>query len=239
MQDVPLPPTVEAERERLHRSVLNSISHDLKTPLACIIGSLEICERATEKLSFEQRATLIQTALKEAYRLDSFITNILDMAKLESGTVKVKKEPIRLEHLLDDCLITLGPRLSACEVYIKATPSCMSITSDPVLLARAVCILLENSAKYGTERPIIHITYQRAGDQVVIRVEDNGPGIADHKMEEVFSKYARLSAQDSKQAGTGLGLPICREILRLLGGTVRVENLPHKKGAVFTLSFPA
>src|SRR4051812_36475440 len=98
----------EQERERLHRIVLSSVSHDLKTPLACIIGSLEIFERTKEKLTLEKRNTLINTALQEAYRLDSFITNILDMAKFESDAVKVKKEVCVMELLLEDCLILLG-----------------------------------------------------------------------------------------------------------------------------------
>src|SRR5436305_33782 len=112
----------EQERERLHRTVLTSVSHDLKTPLSCIIGSLEIYERTKEKLTLDKKNTLINTALQEAYRLDSFITNILDMAKLESNAIRLKKELCVMDLLLEDCLILLGRRLSECRVSIKPIP---------------------------------------------------------------------------------------------------------------------
>ncbi len=229
----------EQERERLHRSVLTSVSHDLKTPLTCIIGSLEVYERTKEKLSLDKKNTLIDTALKEAYRLDSFITNILDMAKLESGTVKPKKELCVMDLLLEDCLIVLGHRLSECKVSIQAIPAPFSVTADPLLLMRALCIVLDNAAKYGPVHPVIKVEYKKIGEQVVIRIEDNGPGIPESKLEEIFSKYARFAIEDHKHAGTGLGLPICREIMCLLDGTVAVKNLAGGKGAEFTLAFAA
>jgi K+-sensing histidine kinase KdpD len=229
----------EQEREKLHRSVLTSVSHDLKTPLACIIGSLEIYERTKEKLTLEKKNILINTALQEAYRLDSFVTNILDMAKLESGAVKVKKELCVMDLLLEDCLIVLGRRLQECDVSIKAVPATFPVTTDPLLLMRAICIVMDNAARYASLHPVINVEYEKTGDLVVIRVQDNGPGIPKEKMEEIFSKYARFAIQDHKHSGTGLGLSICREIMRLLSGTVTVENLPNGKGAVFTLTFTA
>ncbi len=229
----------EQERERLHRSVMTSVSHDLKTPLACIIGSLEIFERAKEKLPPDKKNTLINTALQEAYRLDSFITNILDMAKLESGAVKVKKELCVMDLLLEDCLILLGQRMRECNISIKAIPSTFPIDTDPLLLMRALCIVLDNAAKYAGHHPVISVEYEKLADQVVIRIKDNGPGIPKSKLEDIFSKYTRFTAQDSKHAGTGLGLPICREIMHLLGGTVMAANLAKGKGALFTLTFAA
>ncbi len=229
----------EQDRERLHRSVLTSVSHDLKTPLACIVGSLEIYERTKEKLTPDKKNTLIHTALQEAYRLDGFITNILDMAKLESGAVELKKERCMMDLLLADCLVLLGHRLAECTISIKAVPAPFSVTTDPLLFTRAICILLDNAAKYAMPHPIISMEYEKIGNQAVVCIENNGPGIPPAKMEEIFSKYARLDAQDHTHAGTGLGLPICREIMRLLGGTVTAANRADGKGAVFTLAFPA
>ena len=230
----------EQEREKLHRAVLTSVSHDLKTPLTCIIGALEVYERTKEKLTLEKKNTLINTALQEAYRLDSFITNILDMARLESGAVKVKKELCVMDLLLEDCLILLGRRLQRMRVIsIKAIPATFPVTTDPVLLMRAICIVMDNAARYASLHPVIGVEYERIGEQVIIRVQDNGPGIPESKMEEIFSKYARFALQDHKHSGTGLGLPICREIMRLLDGTVTAANRAGGKGAVFTLAFAA
>ena len=228
----------EQERELLHRTVLSSVSHDLKTPLSCIIGSLEIYGRANSKLSPANKKNLIDTALKEAYRLDGFITNILDMAKLESGSVVPIIKPYNMAFLIEDCLIMMGPRLQDCHVLVKPPAKPISVTTDHILLSRAVCILLDNAAKYCSGKIDIRIESEQKGKRIFIHVEDNGPGIPKSKMKSVFSKYTRLSKKDSQQAGTGLGLAICKEIMQLLGGTVTIANHKDHGGAVFTLAFP-
>lgn len=224
-----------AERESLHRNILTAVSHDLKTPLACIIGSIEIYKRSKEKLSLEKKNILIDTALQEAYRLNGFITNILDMAKLEQGMVKPSLAPYDIKLLINDCLITMGLRLEACKVLIKAPDLKMIITTDYVLLSRAICLVLDNAAKYCSANSIITIEYKKIGEKIEICIKDNGLGIPESKMEDIFSKYLRISKQDYQIAGTGLGLPICREIMSLLGGTVTAANVIEGKGAIFTL----
>ena len=136
----------EQDREFLHRSLLSRVSHDLKTPLACIIGSLEIYERTKEKLSSDKQNILIDTALQEAYRLDSLLTNVLEMARLEQGAVQVKNQSYDMDLLLQDCLIQLGHRLSGCDISIKAVPAAFSVNTDPLLLTRAICCVLDNAA---------------------------------------------------------------------------------------------
>ena len=125
------------------------------------------------------------------------------------------------------------------DVNVKAIPATIPVTTDPLLLMRAICIVLDNAAKYGPLHPVIGVEYEKVGKQAVIRITDNGPGIPKSQMEEIFSKYARFAIQDHKHSGTGLGLPICREIMRLLDGTVMVVNRAGGKGAVFTLAFAA
>lgn len=232
------PTSFEQERELLHRTVLSSVSHDLKTPLSCIIGSLEIFGRANSRLSSANKKNLIDTALKEAYRLDGFITNILDMAKLESGAVVPIKKPYDMAFLIDDCLIMMGPRLQECHVLVKPPVAPIRIKTDHLLLSRALCILLDNAAKYCSGNIDIRIESEQTAKRVFIHVEDNGPGIPKSKMTTIFSKYTRLSRKDSQQASTGLGLAICREIMQLLGGSVTIKNRSGG-GAIFTLTFPA
>ncbi len=229
----------EHERDQLQRSVLRAVSHDLKTPLACIIGSLEIYGRTKEKLSPDKQNALIDTALQEAYRLDSLLTNVLEMARLEQGAVQVKHQSYDMDLLLQDCLVQLGHRLSGCDIGIKAIPASFSVTTDPLLLTRAICMVLDNAAIHGPAHPVIGITYEMSGEQAVIHIQDNGPGILETKLEEIFSKYTRFTPPGHAHAGTGLGLPICREIMRLLGGTITAANLADGSGAVFTLAFPA
>lgn len=230
---------LDQERERLHRRILNPVAHDLKTPLACIIGSLEIYQRSKEKLSPLNQENLLATALQEAYRLDDLISNILDMARFEANAAPAVKKSCEMNQLVEDSRTSLGHRLNHCELNIKTVPGGFTVTTDPELLVRAIACILDNAAKYGPARPVIGIAYETASEQVVIRIQDNGPGIPESKLEEIFSKYTRFIPPGHPFAGTGLGLPICREIMRLLGGTVTAANLADGKGAVFTLAFAA
>ena len=229
----------EQERENLHRQLLSSVSHDLKTPLASIIGSLEIHSRLAEKLSPEKKKMLLDTALEEAYRLDGFVTNILDMAKLENRAVKPLYEPYNFSGLQRDCKNMLGYTLNDCKLTVSGTPQDLTLVTDPVLLVRAISILIDNAARYAGDAPVIDVTYATSNNQVTVQVRDYGPGIPAGQMEEIFSKYTRLSLLDHKNAGTGLGLAICRSLVHLLGGTIAVANPPEGAGVVFTLALPA
>lgn len=225
-------------REHIHRQMLSSVSHDLKTPLASIIGSLEIHERMGNKLSDEKKATLLQTALSEAHRLDNFITNILDMAKLENSMVRAHSELCDIGHLVQDTLIRLGVRTQ--DVTITSTPTTQEpilYRTDSMLLSRAIFLILDNALKYRSATPQVEIRYGIRLDGLTIEVEDNGPGIPLENVDAIFSKYTRLVKQDHQNAGTGLGLSICRALVTLIGGTVNVKN-GEKGGAIFTLHFP-
>jgi two-component system sensor histidine kinase KdpD len=225
-------------RELIHRQMLSAVSHDLKTPLATMIGSLEVFIRMKEKLSPEKQAALIQSALTEAYRLDNFITNILDMAKLEGGMVQVKPQRYDLASLLQDSLTRLGPGRDKGTIQIRQIGNNDPIYTDPMLLGRAASLLMENALKHAGKNPEILLEYGTENGRSFIRVSDNGPGIPLAMQASIFSKYTRLSKTDQQNAGTGLGLAICQNIMRALGGEVRVANQP-RGGAVFTLTFPS
>lgn len=226
------------ERERIHRQMMSSVSHDLKTPLASIIGSLEIHDQMKAHLEPEKKQILLDTALQEAYRLDNFITNILDMAKLESDQINVKNELCDIGGLLQDGIGQLRYCLKNSQVKCNAVSGILTATTDPTLLQRAIGLLLDNAVKHGGMPSIINIDYGR-GDfgRCFIKVRDHGPGVPESKREDIFSKYTRFVKQDTQNAGTGLGLAICRETMRRLEGTVTLDNHPEG-GAVFTLQFP-
>lgn len=229
----------EKTREQIHRQMLSTVSHDLKTPLATIIGSLEIYTRMAAKLSDEKKATLIQSALGEAYRLDSFITNILDMAKLEGGMIAARYERFELKPLLQDCLTRLGPRGKLNQIHFKSLSDITSAHTDPMLFGRAISLVLDNAIKHAGKDATITITYGRDGENhAIVRVHDTGPGVPSGKEEEIFSKYTRFAKSDQQNAGTGLGLAICRHIMLLLGGDVGVQYSPDG-GAMFELRCPS
>lgn len=229
--------SLEAMREQMHRQMLSSVSHDLKTPLATMIGSLEIYQRMYEKLSPEKRDALVHSALSEAYRLDQFITNILDMAKLESGMVKTKAENCDMQTLLQDCVTRLGPRAAQHHITITGTSTKTPPRTDVALFSRAVGLVIDNATKHAGRPATVNIQYECDGKEIKVVICDHGPGIPEGKEQEIFSKYTRLMRHDQQNAGTGLGLCICRQIMMLLGGTVEAGNR-KEGGACFTLSSP-
>lgn len=234
----PPPENFDETREQIHRQMLSAVSHDLKTPLATIIGSLEIYSRMDEKLSREKQRSLVISALSEAYRLDNFISNILDMAKLESGMVQVNNEKCDLKSLLEDAITRLGPRRERGELRLQRIGSGSTVNTDPMLMGRAVQLLLENALRHTGKHPVVVVDYGIEGSKGVIRIRDNGPGIPRGQEKNIFSKYTRLGDSDTRNAGTGLGLAICQGIMRILSGEVKAEN-DTAGGAVFLLVFPA
>jgi len=229
---------IDEAREQIHRQTMSAVSHDLKTPLATIIGSLEIYNRMDEKLSRDKQKALVTSALTEAYRLDNFITNILDMAKLESGRVKTKTEKCELKWLIEDALTRLGPRREKGDFTLSQIGFKSLVHIDCILLGRAIGLVLDNALKHAGKHPVILVEYGVEGSKGLVRVRDNGPGIPKGQEQAIFSKYTRLGKADQQNAGTGLGLTICRELMKTLGGEVVAEN-DTAGGAVFLLMFPA
>ncbi len=232
-------PTHDEIREYLHRQMLSSVSHDLKTPLATIIGSLEVMTMLYDKLSEEKRRSLISSALTEAFRLDHFITNILDMAKFEADAVRPRFEPARLSQMVQDSLARLGPLKTKGEIDIRTVTTEDALVTDSMLGARAIGLVLHNAFKYGGLKaavPLIEVDYGLNGREGFVRIRDHGEGIPPAKQAAVFDKYTRLQKTDQQNASTGLGLTICQYIMRLLDGRIELSNHPEG-GAIFTLYF--
>lgn len=224
-------------REQLHRQMLSAVSHDLKTPLATIIGALEVYERMNDRLSPEKKESLIRSALGEAYRLDNFITNILDMGKLEAGMITLKPEKLAMKSLVNDCLSRLGPRAKRHSIELHGDERGAPVTTDLMLFGRAVGLVLDNAIKHAGPEAVITVHYGTDDAGAYVQVRDNGRGIPPGKEEAIFSKYTRFANSDQQNAGTGLGLPICRLMMQALGGTVEGINRPEG-GAEFTLRCP-
>lgn len=225
----------EQERERLHRQMLSSVSHDLKTPLAAVIGSLEIYRRIGGQISEEKRATLIATALEEAYRLDNFVSNILDMAKLEMGAVRPRRERCELHALMKECIEKSCQRTNGTRIQLTTEITPVYLYTDPALVCRIIHLLLDNAVKHaGAE---VELRLEQSDDHVILKAQDRGPGIPAERMEDIFSKHTRIKREDRQNAGTGLGLSIARGLALLLGGTLAAENR-EDGGAAFTFTLP-
>jgi two-component system sensor histidine kinase KdpD len=230
-------PYVHSEREKLHTSLIYGVANDLRTPLASIIGSLEIYRRLRSKLSEERGDMLLATAVEEAKRLDSFVTNIMDMANFEKGRQTLKIQPSNPLQLIWGAIKRMESQLTQHDVQVHAPRGSATVYIDPMLFTRAFSILLENAAKYTPSQTPILVTLRTGDGQVQVEVRDCGNGIPEDQLESVFEKYTRLNMHDRQIAGTGLGLAICRAITKLHDGRIEAANHPMG-GAVFTLTLP-
>jgi len=228
---------VREEREKLRSMLLSSVSHDLKTPLASVIGGLSVIRSMGDALPAEHRDTLIENALEEAQRLDSFITNILDMTRLESGYIQFKKSWVVPHEMVTNVLQRLRVRLSHHHVEIDASAlKAVELFVDAMMTEQVLQNVLDNAAKYTPQGTRISIGTHIEGNDFSFKIYDNGPGIQPDRLDKIFDKYERLQHQDSKIAGTGLGLAIAKMIMWAQGGRIAAANGPEG-GAVFTLDF--
>lgn len=232
----------EEERDRLHLQMISAVSHDLKTPLASVIGSLEILEKMKHILSEEKKETLVRTAIQEAYRLDGFISNILDMAKLDNGMVKPVLRPYSIRQIIADTIQKLGSAAASADIATTVPEGVDDFYTDAVLLGRSLQCVLDNALKYSGPDARIRISCRSGDGRLCLDIQDSGPNIPPQDHETVFDKYTRLSRKDYQNASTGLGLTLCRAMVTLLGGKVFVNATPPQgmdlPGACFTIDLP-
>lgn len=228
---------IQAEREKLRAMLLSSVSHDLKTPLASIIGSLSVYRSMGPKLPEEHRLTLIATALDEAQRLDSFITNILDMTRIESGQIELKAEWVRPDEWIQEVRRRLRDQLRNHELVIHTPGTRAEVSMDAMMTGQVLQNLLDNAAKYNHPGTRIEVTWNTDKSGFVLSVRDHGVGIPEEQLDKVFDKYARIKRQDRQVAGTGLGLAIAKAVMQAQGGTITAANHPEG-GAIFTIFLP-
>ena len=223
------------ETEQLRNSLLSSVSHDLRTPLAVVTG-------ATSSLLDEHgpkdpavRRELLQTAHEESLRLARLVRNLLDMTRLEAGALKVHKEPQSVEEVVGAALGRMEDRLRGREVNTNIPADLPLVPFDPALLEQVLINLLENATKYTPAGSPIDIAARKRGAEVEIEVADRGPGVDPQEADRVFEKFYR--AREGEGGGVGLGLTICRGIVGAHGGRIWVEGR-HGGGASFRFTLP-
>jgi two-component system sensor histidine kinase KdpD len=232
------------ERERLRSAMLTSVSHDLRTPLASIIGALSSLRSYRDRYDEATRDDLLGTAHSEAERLDRFVGNLLDMTRLDAGAIVPKREPVEVGDLVSTAVRRAGPILKDRVAATSIAPDLPSLPLDFVLAEQALFNLLDNAAKYSPSGGRIEIEARLAGkvdagDRVEIVVRDEGPGIPDEALGRIFDKFYRAHDGDRRRAGTGLGLAIARGFVEAQGGAITARNRRDRSGAEFTLSWPA
>jgi two-component system sensor histidine kinase KdpD len=224
---------LRARTEELRNSLLSSVSHDLRTPLAAIMGSATTLLEGGVPLTPPQ-ADLARTVYEEAERLNRLVTNLLAMTRVAGG-LEPKKEWVPLEEIVGSALERLGPRLEGRAFQSRIPDDLPLVPADPVLIEQVLVNLVENALRYTPAGTPVHISAAREGDQVRVEVLDHGPGLAAGIEGRVFEKFFRGPGVPS--GGSGLGLAICRGIVVAHGGTITAANRPEG-GASFRFTLP-
>ena len=210
-------------RENLERALLNSISHDLRTPLAAITGALSAVLDEGEKLRPAARAELLETAREEAGRLNRFVGNLLDMTRLEAGALRLRLEPCDVQDLIGCALAAVEKRLEQREVKVLLAPALPLVPLDLVLMIQVLVNLLDNALKYSPAEGSLEIASRCRDGWLWIEVADRGPGVSPPELGRIFDKFYRTPVPEGV-GGTGLGLSICKGIVEAHGGSIRAEN---------------
>ncbi|MBX9932612.1 MAG: sensor histidine kinase KdpD [Methylobacterium sp.] len=227
-----------AETDRLARALLTSISHDLRTPLAAVLGSASTLRDLDNALDPTSKVELLQTIIDEAERLNRFIVNLLDMTRLESGAVTPNFGLQDVAEIADTALRRTEKVLADHQLSIDIAPDLPPLRLDPVLFEQVLVNLLDNAAKYATPGSTVGLRSWQHGATVRIEVTDEGEGLPPEDIERVFDKFYRVRKTDSVRAGTGLGLAISRGFVEAMGGRITAANRSDRSGAVFTVSLP-
>jgi two-component system sensor histidine kinase KdpD len=222
--------------EKLQNALLNSISHDLRTPLVSITGALTSLDEQSDVLDEENRKSLIVTAREEADRLNRLVGNLLSMTRIESGAIKLHCEPGDIQDVIGTALEQLGKRVTDHEIKVYVPDDFPLISMDFTLIVQVVVNLLENAVKYSPKDSVIEVSAFLLDDKACLEIADRGVGIPSEDLTRVFDKFYRVQRPESV-SGTGLGLSISKGIVeahqgniqahvRIGGGTIVSIQLP-------------
>ncbi|WP_049780929.1 sensor histidine kinase [Hahella chejuensis] len=227
----------QAETERLRAALLSSVSHDLKTPLAAMIGSAGSLLQYHDRLSDEDRKELMETTLQEAERLDRYIQNLLDMTRLGYGALKLHRDWTSLHDIVGAAVKRLVNELKPLKVNIELAPDIPLLYVHAALLEQALINILENAAKFSPEGGRIDILASVESTSLIIDVIDQGPGIPPEEREQVFNMFYSVTKGDRKPS-TGLGLAICHGMIGAHGGSVEALDGKDGRGADIRIILP-
>ncbi|MCP4363310.1 MAG: sensor histidine kinase KdpD [Chloroflexi bacterium] len=225
------------EKEKLQTALLNSISHDLRTPLASITGVLSSLRDDTEAyLDPATQRELVENAYEEADRMNRLVANLLDMTRLQAGGMKVVREPCDVQDVVGVALAELSNKLQDRSVTITVPSDLPLVPVDFILISRVLINLLDNAHKYSPPGTPIEIQARMIDNRVEIEVADRGLGIPEDEISQVFEKFYRVKRTDNA-SGTGLGLSICQGIIETHGGQIWANNR-RGGGTIITLALP-
>jgi two-component system sensor histidine kinase KdpD len=226
---------LRVETESMRSSLLSSVSHDLRTPLASITGTATALLQGEVTLDGATRRGLLETLCEEAGRLNRLVRNLLDMTRLESGALQVRKEWHSLEEIVGAALARVESLLQKHSVTVQLPEDLPLVPLDDILIEQVLINLLENAARHTPAGTSVHVTAGEGAGEVTLEVGDTGPGIPPGEEARIFGKFYRGAG--AVPGGAGLGLAICKGIVEAHGGRIWVES-GAGKGAVLRFTLP-
>ena len=225
-----------AETERIRSALLASISHDLRTPLAVMAGASSSLVESGERLSDDDRRALARSVFDQAREMSEHVTKVLQMTRLETGAIRVERDWVALAEIVGSVLARLTERMAAHRVIVELPDDLPLVRVDATLIEQALGNMLENCARHTPAGTVVRVRAQCHATEIVVTVEDYGGGLSDADLERVFEKFNRGSVEGG---GTdiGLGLAICRAIVRLHGGRAWAERVAAG-GTAFRFTLP-
>ena len=225
------------ETERLQTALLNSISHDLKTPLVSIMGVLDSLLHDFSALDQQTRKELLATAYEDSDHLNRLVSNLLDMTRLEAKALKIRIEPCELRDVIGVSLQELKEKLNHRSMDIQIPQDLPEITVDFSLMVKVFVNLIDNAAKYSSEESPIHISARVEDHRIRIEIVDEGAGVPEKDLNRIFDKFYRVVSPDQIK-GIGLGLSISKGIVEAHHGKIWAENSAKKKGTKLVVLLP-
>ena len=225
---------VLGKAEELQRTLLHSVSHSLRTPLAAIVSALDPIADSDAVTNQAAIAELASIAQGEAHRLDRLVGNLLDLSRLEAGALRLRKEPHDIQDIVGTALGEIEHTDGLIESIVH--PGVPLVTVDFVLVVRVLVNLLENAMKYSPAERSVRLEVRATGGQMEIRVSDCGCGIPTAERQRIFQRFFRL-AETASAPGLGLGLAVCKGFIEAHNGKIWVEERPGG-GSVFCFTIP-
>lgn len=230
--------TSQAELLRLKEDFLMQVAHELRTPIAAMSASLDLLYQDATSIPREELGSMLGTLRRSAYRLEYLVENLLDAGSIEAGTFQVRLVTTSLANVLDDCLLFIRPVCEAKSqtVELDLAPDCDRIVADPRRTTQVFSNLLVNASKYAPEGTTITVRARAQEGFVRVSVIDQGPGIPADEQPRLFQRFFRARDVRDAAGGLGLGLGICRAIVRAQGGDIEIESEQGRGTSVhFTL----
>jgi two-component system sensor histidine kinase KdpD len=224
------------QSEKFKSTLLDALAHELKTPLTALKASVSALRaaRMAQKPAGDELLAIIE---EETDRLTNLSSEVLRMARLDAGTLRLNREPCSAQQLVDDALASTGDLLEGRALDVSIEPMLTPLRVDRKLMQTALSHLLDNAAKYSSPGTPIHVRAWADNSHIEISVTDEGPGLPEAEITRIFDRFYRASSTANTVSGMGLGLAIARDITTAHGGAIWAQSSPA--GTSFTVALPA